>query len=659
MCGIAGFLEWRRDRPAAELQCTATAMAVTMRHRGPDDAGAWADARFGIAIGHRRLSVLDLSPHGHQPMTSAGLRYVLTYNGEIYNFSELRHRLSSEGHRFVGRSDTEVVLAAVESWGLDRALRSMNGMFAFALWDRELRELHLARDRLGEKPLYYGWAGDTFLFGSELKALRAHPDFRPTIDRGALALYLRHNCVPAPHSVYAGVSKLLPGTTVVVGADAGPANTPRPRPYWSALEVAEAGVDSPLASPAEELTDELEHLLMSAVGMRMQADVPLGAFLSGGIDSSVVVALMQAQSTRRVKTFTIGFDNTSYNEAGDAAGVARHLGTDHVELKVSPRDAMAVIPRLPTLYDEPFGDSSQIPTLIVSELARRDVTVALSGDGGDELFAGYNRYSWAERIWNRIRYLPRPLRRAGAAALGRPSPQTWDSIFRRSAAVLPSRLDVRTPGVKIQKLASAVRARNIDDLYLDLVSHWKDPAVPLPGAVESPSRLGDPAHRLGLTHPVERMMYLDLVTYLPDDILTKVDRASMGVSLEARVPMLDPRVVEFAWRVPLSLKVRDGQGKWLLRQVLHRHVPAELVDRPKMGFGLPLGQWLRGPLRAWAEELLAERRLGDEGFFDAAVVRGVWHEHLSGGRDRQDQLWDVLMFQAWLEETSVDTAPAR
>ncbi len=625
-------------------------MAEAVRHRGPDDRGTWADEAAGVALGHRRLSILDLSSCGHQPMVSAGGRWVLSYNGEIYNFGELRSRLLSEGWSFSGRSDTEVLLTACERWGLDRTLESANGMFAFALWDRERRELHLCRDRLGEKPLYYGWMGDVFLFGSELKALQAHPSFEAKIDRDVLALYLRHNCVPAPHTIYRGVRKLLPGTVLTVAASGG-ATTTAPRAYWSAKDVAEAGLADPLDASPLEVVDELDRLLGDAVRLRMHADVPLGAFLSGGVDSSTVVALMQAQSQRPVSTFTIGFEDVGYDEARDAARVARHLGTDHVELCLSPRHAMEVIPRLSTLYDEPFGDSSQVPTFLVSELARRHVTVSLSGDGGDELFAGYNRYAWCRPIWETARRVPRPLRQAVGETLTRVSPARWDELFAKASRVLPSRLRVRMPGAKVHKIAALLADDGIESMYLDLVSYCKEPEAVVPGAHEAPSVLTDESRWARLSDPVERMMFLDLVTYLTDDILVKLDRASMGVSLEARVPMLDPRVVAFAWRVPLALKLRGGQGKWPLRQVLHRYVPPELVERPKMGFGLPIGHWLRGPLRGWVEELFDERRLRDAGYFHPAVVRRAWSEHLAGQRDNQDQLWGLLMFQAWLDDS--------
>ena len=656
MCGVTGFLDRRQDRPVDELRDLVGRMTEPLTHRGPDDHGTWVDGPSGLALGHRRLAVIDLTAAGSQPMVSSGGRYVITYNGELYNLADLHGQLSSLGCRFRGHSDTELLLAAIEQWGLDGALPRLNGMFAFALWDREHRRLQLVRDRLGEKPMYYGWSGQTFLFGSELKALGAHPDFSSDIDRGALALYFRHNCVPAPHCIYRGLRKLPPGTVVTVDAGSSPVD-PAPVPYWSAREAAEAGAADPLDGSTEELADQLEHLLGDAIGLRMQADVPLGAFLSGGIDSSTVVALMQARSDRKVKTFTIGFHDQAYDESDSAAAVAAHLGTDHVSLSVTPADAMETIPRLPGLYDEPFSDSSQIPTFLVSQLARRDVTVSLSGDGGDELFGGYNRYAWCPSIWRRIRRVPAPARTAAAAALRLPSPDTWDAVFRRATPVLPGRLQVRYPGMKIDKIAEVLPSVSLEDMYRRLSSHFQDPAALVLGGREPLTVLTDSAAWPQLSDPVNRMMYFDQMTYLPDDILVKVDRASMGVSLEARVPMLDHRLVEFAWRLPLDMKVRGGQGKWLLRHVLRRHVPDSLVDRPKAGFGLPVGDWLRGPLRDWAEGLLEPRRLRQEGFLDPITVRALWDAHLSGRRDRAYQLWDVLMFQSWLEASLRSPSP--
>jgi asparagine synthase (glutamine-hydrolysing) len=656
MCGLAGVIDCDRTTPAPQLKATVDHMAGTLAHRGPDAGGGWVDPSTGVGLGFRRLAILDLSDLGAQPMVSACGRYVIVFNGEVYNFGVLRGQLAAAGHTFRGHSDTEVLLAAISAWGVEPALRRSNGMFAFALWDRTLQVLHLARDRLGEKPMYYGWAGATFLFASELKALRAHPAFQAEVDRDALALYLRHKYVPAPWSIYRGVRKLPPGTLLTLnprarGQDADP------RPYWSAREVVETGGDRRL-NPGEAV-DELDHLLRDSVRLRMVADVPLGAFLSGGIDSSTVVALMQAQSSRPVRTFTIGYDDDDFDEAADALAVARHLGTQHTELYVSPSECMDVIPRLPALYDEPFADSSQIAMFLVSALARRHVTVSLSGDGGDELFGGYNRYLWAPAVWRRASRVPQPLRRAAASLLTSRSPEAWGRLLRRAGPLAPRSANQRLVGDKLYKLARVLDLGRSEDLYLELVSHWKEPGALLPGARELPTAVTDPARWARVPGVAEHMMYLDLVTYLPDDILTKVDRASMAVSLEARVPLLDHRVVELAWRLPLDLKVRNGTTKWLLRQVLHRYVPPHLVERPKMGFGVPIDRWLRGPLRDWAEALLDPRRLRAEGYLDPAPVAARWAEHLSGRRDWQYHLWDVLMFQCWLEETArPDRQPA-
>jgi len=638
MCGIAGLWEELGQGAGADARAAVDAMTATLVHRGPDDGGCWQDPAAGLALGHRRLSILDLSPAGHQPMLSRCGRYVTAFNGEIYNHAELRAALGDA--RWRGHSDTETLLEAVARWGIVAALKRCTGMFALALWDRERRELHLARDRLGEKPLYYGRLGRTLVFASELKALRAHPDWRGEIDRGALALLLRHNCIPAPHSIYRGIHKLMPATLLTLRAD-GSSDETR---YWSAREVAERGVNEPFAGSEDEAAAELERLLSRSVARQMVADVPLGAFLSGGIDSSLVVALMQAQSARPVKSFTIGFNEPGYDEAGHARAVAHHLGTEHTELTVSPRQALEVIPRLPELYDEPFSDASQIPTFLVAQLAREQVAVSLSGDGGDELFGGYNRYFLGRSLWRRIGWLPRGVRRAAASAIAAVPPAGWDALF----SCLP-RLRHARPGDKLHKLAGILGARDADEIYRRLVSHWQHPAAVVIGGAEPVTALTDSGAWPELPDFTQRMMYLDLVSYLPDDILVKVDRAAMGVSLETRVPMLDHELVEFAWRVPLSMKIRGGQGKWLLRRVLHKHVPRELIERPKMGFGVPIDAWLRGPLRDWAEALLDEARLAREGYFDPRTIRTRWREHLSGRRNWQYQLWDVLMFQAWLE----------
>ena len=655
MCGFCGFLALTEQRAfsgseEAALEAVARRMADTIAHRGPDGDGVWADGAAGIAFGHRRLAIVDLSPLGRQPMESADGRWVIAYNGEIYNFHDLRAELEGAGHRFRGHSDTEVLLEGCAAWGVERTVRRLVGIFAFALWDRRDRVLYLVRDHLGVKPLYWARMNGTLLFGSQPKALRAHPAFAAEIDRDALAAYMRFSYVPAPHSIDKGVSKLEPGTILTIR----PGKEPERTTYWDAAEAARAGIADRLSLSDEDATDALESLLKDAIGRQMMADVPLGAFLSGGIDSSTVVALMQAQSDRPVRSFTIGFGEGDYDEADHARAVAAHLGTEHTELRVEPAHALDIIPKLPDWYDEPFADSSQIPTVLVSEMTRRSVTVALSGDGGDELFAGYNRHLRAPAVWRRVAPLPGGLRRGAAGLIRSVAPQRWDRLF----GLLPAANRIRQPGDKLHKLAGVLGSADPDALYRRLVSQWDDPDALVRGGREPRGLLWDERVAAAIPDFVERMQYLDSVTYMPDDILAKVDRASMGVSLEARVPLLDHRVVEFAWRVPPSQKIRDGQGKWLLRQVLHRHVPRELVERPKSGFAVPIDAWLRGPLRDWAEDLLDERRLRAEGFFDPAPIRARWAEHLAGTRNHQHPLWNVLMFQAWYRRWSAPTPTA-
>lgn len=638
MCGLTGFLT-PGGGDAETMAAHARACAEAIAHRGPDVADVWVDAAAGYAVGHRRLAILDLSPLGHQPMASPCGRWILAYNGEVYNFRALRADLEAQGEAFRGQSDTEVLLRGFVRWGIAETLTRANGMFAFALWDRDARRLTLGRDRFGQKPLYYGRCGATVLFGSELKALRAHPAFDAGIDRGALTLFLRHAYVPSPYTIHQGIAKLPPGTTVEVSADG---TIGAPSAWWSASAVAEAGLADPFAGTPDEAVDALEEVLKDAVGQCMVSDVPLGAFLSGGIDSSTVAALMQAQSNRPVKTFSIGFDVPGYNEATHAKAVAKHLGTDHTELYVTEAEAQGVIPRLPALYDEPFADSSQIPTFLVSQLARRQVTVGLSGDGGDELFGGYTRHTQVPRLAARLGRLPRPLRRAAAALALAVPPAAWE----RAGAHLPGLRGLPRPAESVRKLAGVLDATDWRDLYLRLTSQWPDPARLVPGIEEPPGLLTRPDTWPPLDGPSLQMMLLDALTYLPDDILVKVDRAAMGVSLEGRIPLLDHRVYAFAWRLPLALKIRDGQGKWPLRQVLARHVPRALIERPKMGFGVPLETWLRGDLRDWAEDLLTETALRD-GLLDPAPIRRLWADHLSGRRDAQHPLWCVLMWQAW------------
>lgn len=626
MCGISGFWETSRQLNNDLLPSIVQQMSNSLIHRGPDDGGVWVDTEVGIALGHRRLAILDLSPEGHQPMTSANGRYVIVFNGEIYNFLELRRQLESLGHGFRGHSDTEVMLASFSQWGVLDATQYFNGMFAFALWDRQERVLHLGRDRLGEKPLYYGWVGNTLLFASELKAFKAYPNFLAEINRDALALFLNYGYIPAPDSIYKGIYK-LPSATVLSWN--GKTVHPQPVSYWSAREVAELGINQPFTGSDTEALTQLEALLKDAVGMRMVSDVPLGAFLSGGIDSSTIVALMQVQSSLPVKTFSIGFHEKEYNEAQYARAVAHHLGTDHTELYVTPSEALAIIPKLPILFDEPFSDTSQIPTFLLSQLARQQVIVSLSGDAGDELFAGYNRYFFGRRIWQKVAWMPLAVRQIMARAL------TLNNLIGSD---------------KLRKFRQILGSANQDEIYFILVSHWKQPETIVIGCSEPVTTLSARQPYANLPDSTQKMMFLDLVRYLPDNILVKVDRATMGVSLEGRIPFLDHRVVEFAWRIPLSMKIRNGQGKWLLRQVLYKYVPKHLVERPKMGFGVPIDSWLRGPLRDWAEELLNESRLRQEGFLNPQPIRQKWKEHLAGDRNWQYHLWDILMFQAWLEK---------
>ena len=651
MCAIAGVVGFEGLRSPDGVTDLAAAMSQALQHRGPDDHGLWVDRDAQVAFVHRRLAIVDLSEHGHQPMLSHDGKLVMVFNGEIYNHPEIRGELdlARAGRPWRGHSDTETLLEGISEWGLHGALRRCTGMFAIAVWNRETRTLHLARDRLGEKPLYYGWLGGALVFASELKGIRAHPAFRGEVDRGALTLLMQYNYVPAPYSIYKGIRKLPAATTLTVApGDFRNPGQSEPTSYWTALEQVRRGQEDPLVASEAEVIRELDATLRKAIGQQMLADVPLGAFLSGGIDSSTIVALMQAQSSRPVKTFSIGFHEAGYDEAVHARAVATHLGTSHTELYVTPEQALAVIPRLPTIYDEPFCDSSQIPTFLVAQMARQHVTVALSGDGGDELFGGYNRYSWGRRIWKGLSPVPLPVRRAAAAVVTSVSPQSWDRVHSRVSRVSRRARRYGAVGDKLHKLAGIVGSRSADEVYMQLVSHWREPgSVVVNGAANS--TVGVAALDGSVRDYTERMMLLDSLTYLPDDILVKVDRASMAVSLESRVPFLDHHVFALAWRIPLGLKIREGKGKWVLRQLLDRYVPRALIERPKMGFGVPIDSWLRGPLRHWAEDLLSESRLAREGFFVPTAVRLKWQEHLSGARNWQYLLWSVLMFQAWLE----------
>jgi len=641
MCGLTGFVA---ASGSDGLLPTVRRMCNAIIHRGPDDSGEWIDADLGVALGFRRLAIIDVSQAGHQPMLSASGRFVVTFNGEIYNFEDLRRELRAAGAApsFRGHSDTEVMLAAFEAWGVEESVKRFNGMFAIALWDRERRRLHLIRDRMGVKPMYYGFGGNTFLYGSELKALRRHPDFIGRVDRGALNLFLRFVYVPAPYSIYDGIRKLMPGTILTFDPATRQMET---TVYWSARDAAIRGTTHRFPGSEDDAANELETLLRDSVRIRMISDVPLGVFLSGGIDSSIVTAMMQAESAVPIRTFTVGFSDAAYDEAPYAAAVARHLGTDHTELYMSTDDALRVIPKLPAIYDEPFADSSQIPTHLVAMLARRHVTVSLSGDGGDELFGGYTRYFLGQKAFQRLSSLPRALRPIFGRALTMFPPHVWDRLLLLGGPLLPRALRQPRPGERIHKVARVLKGNDLDDMYFELVSHWMN-IVPNAALYEAPVMIrGDWPP---LADPVDRMMYFDQVSYLPDDILTKVDRASMAVSLEAREPLLDYRLVEFAWTLPLSMKVHNAQGKHVLRRVLDRYVPQHLIERPKMGFGLPLETLLREQLRDWAESLLDPKSLAD--FFDVPPIRAKWDDHLAGKGEWKHHIWAVLMFQAWLRE---------
>ena len=650
MCGIVGF---RQDLSSnIEMRACITQMNDTLYHRGPDAGDIWLDETIGLAIGHRRLAILELSPAGAQPMHSVCGRYVVVFNGEIYNHLQLRQQLNQEGFllEWRGHSDTETMLACFVAWGIEKTLQAMVGMFAIALWDKQEKLLTLAKDRMGEKPLYWGWQGDSLFFSSELKALKSHPIFKADINRDSITLLLRHNCIPAPYSIYQDIEKLRPGYWLQLPlAELETAKRAVPKAYWRFNTVVETGLADPFTGSPKQAVDILESALKESVGSQMQSDVPLGAFLSGGIDSSTVVALMQAQSERPIKTFTIGFEDNAYNEAKHAKAVAQHIGTEHTELYITPKDALAVIPKLSSIYCEPFSDSSQIPTFLVSQLASEHVTVALSGDGGDELFGGYNRYLMAQQVWNKNRKLPRPMRRLASTTLTAFAPKSWDTVFKTFNPIIPERLRLSAPGDKAHKLAGVLNIDSEQGFYQSLTSHWQQPETLVIGAKE-PSTLISDINCWPKTDSFQHaMMAMDAQTYMADDILVKVDRAAMANSLETRVPMLDHRIVELAWKIPLDYKIRHGEGKWLLKQVLFRHVPRQLIERPKMGFSLPLHDWLRGSLRDWAEALLDEKLLMQQGYFYPAPICMMWTEHLSGKYNHQDQLWNILMFQAWLE----------
>jgi asparagine synthase (glutamine-hydrolysing) len=628
-------------------------MADQLKMRGPDSSGIWLDASSEIGFAHRRLAIVDLSTAGHQPMDSQSGRYSITYNGEIYNSVQIRNELTKAGlePKWRGHSDTETILAGFDAFGIESTIKRVKGMFAIAIWDREHQELSLVRDRVGEKPLYYGWQGlgskRTFLFGSELKALKRHPSFVNNIDRSALALYMRYCYVPTPYSIYEGIKKLEPGTILTVSLKQ---NAYRSKKYWDALDVVTAGAKNPFNESKNEITNNLDDILKKTISQQMMADVPLGAFLSGGIDSSVVTALMQTQSSSPVKTFTIGFEETGFNEAEFAKSVAEHLKTDHTELYVSSENAFNVIPNLPKLYCEPFSDSSQIPTFLVCSLAKEAVTVSLSGDGGDELFCGYNRYIFADKLWKALGLIPGRGRKLIGSAIENVSSRTWNKAFSIIDWMTPRKINGISWGDKLKKGAGVIGSENLNELYMQLVSNWQDPSSVVIGSSEYPGRFSTDNFLLSELDDITKMMAVDMLSYLPDDILVKVDRAAMGVSLETRVPFLDQDIFEFASKIPLDMKLKNGVGKSILRDLLYRYVPKDLIERPKMGFGVPVGVWLKGPLRDWAEILLDESKLQQQGFFRVDIIRTMWSEHIAGTRNWQSQLWAVLMFQAWFLE---------
>lgn len=658
MCGIAGYIS--QEEPVSEV--VLKKMCDFLKHRGPDGSGVWLDPASNIGLSHTRLAIIDLTKDGAQPMVSSSGRYVISYNGEIYNHQEIRKELSNLARTFKGRSDTESLIEAIEEWGVEKVLPKINGMFAFSIWDKKEKELWLVRDRLGIKPLYYGWVGRYFIFSSELKAFKAISNLGLQIDKDALCLFLRHNYIPAPYSIYKNVFKLEPGSFLKLDLKdaaqipskfspyARNANSEGPKKFWDIREKAINGIENPFSGSQVELDEVVKNLISDSIKIRLMSDVPLGLFLSGGIDSSLVTLLASKISTDKVKTFTIGFHETRFNEAQYASEIAKHIGTDHTELYLTAKDALDIIPLIPEIYDEPFSDSSQIPTYLVSRMAREKVTVCLSGDGGDETFCGYSRYIFANKFWNSVKYLPLAIRKAISASVNSFSETSIDSIYHGISKVLPGIPVIPLFGAKAQRFFKLLCLQNRDLLYQTMVSHWENPTEIIPGSNEPLSLLQMEQYNLNFKDFREQMMYQDLITYLPDDLLTKVDRASMAVSLEARVPLIDYRLAELGLSIPANYKYKNGKSKLPLRNILYESIPKSLVDRPKQGFAVPVGEWLRSELREWAEDLLSERKLQDYGVFDYKNVKTTWDEHLSGRKNRQYLLWDVLSAQAWLEK---------
>jgi asparagine synthase (glutamine-hydrolysing) len=651
MCGINGFY----SKSLSTFDNVIVKMNSAISHRGPDSNGTWIDKNSGIVLGHQRLSIIDLSVSGNQPMRSSSGQLTLTYNGEVYNHLEIRKELEKNNFniKWRGFSDTETLLEAIDFWGIEKSLQKIEGMFAFGLWDQKKRCLILARDRIGEKPLYFGWQGKginkVFLFGSELKALKVHPEFDRSINRNAIALQLRHNCIPAPYSIYNDIYKLLPGHYLQLNEyDLKNNLLPSPKKYWSLTDCAIHGNNNQLTLSNEEIQKDLEKYLINSVKKQMISDVPLGAFLSGGIDSSTVVALMQSQSSQPIKTFTISFAENDYDESMYAKKIAKHLSTNHSELYVSSKTAMEVIPKLPTIYDEPFSDSSQIPTFLVSQFAKQNVKVALSGDGGDELFCGYTRHSITKNFSNISGLIPMTFRKIISNGIKSVSPHNWNRLSK----FLPGLNNYSKFGDKIHKGADILNARSLFDIYYILCSHWQNPTNTVINSEEPGTFLTDFKPKLKGLNSQQQMMVLDFITYLPNDILVKVDRAAMSSSLETRIPFLDHKLIEYVWKIPHSLKFRNGNGKWILKKILNQYVPKKLTERPKMGFEIPIGAWLRGPLRDWAENLLNQKRLKQERYFNPELIRDKWAEHLSGRKNWQHDLWDILMFQAWIDENN-------